>query len=102
MCGTSDTIKLMQVIRLDAVIDEPPAQLNQSCSVVVDSAEQDRLVQNGNAGINQHCESTEHTLRRVHWDDWHEPQTKRPVGSTQVALMIAGVTRCGITIGIRV
>ena len=60
MRGTSDTIELMQVIRLDAVIDEPPAKFDQSRSVVVDSPQQDRLVQNGDTGIDQQCKSIDH------------------------------------------
>ena len=53
-------VQLVQVIRHYPQIDQPLAQLGQHVGPIVDAPQQDRLVQHGNAGIDQPPEGTGH------------------------------------------
>src|SRR5262245_199646 len=53
MPGAGRKIAMMQVVRLDAALDEGPHQLAQGLGIVIDAAQQHALAQHRDAGIDE-------------------------------------------------
>ncbi len=53
MRGAGGEIAVMQIVGLDPALDQGAQQLAENFRIVVDAAQQDRLAEQGNAGIDQ-------------------------------------------------